>query len=99
MRFVLFYGGPKCIDDVVGMIDVYNWRLKKALSAFDTPHQFIGSWVYRLPFGKGRMVGSSWNSIGNAVLGGWGLDGIVRVQSGQSVAIRGHKLGPSPRID
>src|SRR2546427_11985786 len=65
------YTWSKAIDDVGGMIDVYNRRLNKALSAFDTPHQFIGSWVYRLPFGKGRMIGSSWNAIGNAILGGW----------------------------
>jgi len=81
------------------MIDVYNRRLNKALSAFDTPNQFIGSWVYRLPFGKGRTIGSSWNAIGNAVLGGWDLDGILRVQSGQSVAIGGNNLGRSAKID
>ena len=44
---------PASIDDVGGMIDVYNRRLNKPLSGFDTPHQFIRSWVYRLPFGKG----------------------------------------------
>ena len=99
LTFLTSYTWSKAIDDVGGMIDVYNRRLNKALSAFDTPHQFIGSWVYQLPFGKGRRIGSSWNAIGNAVLGGWDLDGIVRVQSGQAVAIGGNNLGRSAKID
>jgi hypothetical protein len=99
LTFLTSYTWSKAIDDVGGMIDVYNRRLNKAISAFDTPHQFIGSWVYRLPFGKGRMVGSSWNGIANAVLGGWDLDGIVRVQSGQAIAIGGNNLGRSAKID
>jgi hypothetical protein len=33
------------------------------------------------------------------VLGGWDLDGILRVQSGQSVAIGGNNLGRSAKID
>lgn len=93
------YTWSKAIDDVGGMIDVYNRRLNKALSAFDTPHQFIGSWVYRLPFGRGRMIGSSWNTIGNAILGGWDFDGILRVQSGQPIAITGNNTGHSARLD
>src|SRR6185503_4370634 len=68
-------------------------------AGFDTPHQFVGSWVYRLPFGKGRQVGSSWNAATNAILGGWDFDGIVRVQSGNPVPIGGNNVGRSAKID
>ena len=85
LTFLLGYTWSKAIDDLNTPIDVYNRRFIRALSAFDTPHQFIGSWVYELPVGKGRRM--DLGGPGNAVLGGWNLSGIVRVQSGQPVTI------------
>lgn len=99
LTFLGSYTWSKAIDDVGGMIDVYNRRLNKALSSFDTPHQMVASWVYKLPFGKGRAFGTSMNRMGNAIVGGWDLDGIVRVQSGQPVAIGGNNLGRSAKLD
>ena len=98
--FLASYTWSKAIDDVGGVIDFYNRRLNKALSSFDTPHQVVGSWVAQLPFGKGRKFGSSWNGLTNGVLGGWDLDGIVRVQSGQPIAVSaGNTTGKSARLD
>ena len=101
LTFLASYTWSKAIDDIGGPIDVYNRRLNKALSPFDTPHQFIGSWVYQLPFGHGRAYGSSINKFANAVIGGWDLDGIVRVQSGQPVSIStpSVNLGRSAKLD
>lgn len=100
VTFLASYTRSKAIDDVGGMIDVYNRRLNKAVSAFDTPNQFVGSWVGHLPFGKGRKFGANWNGIANGVLGGWDLDGIIRVQSGQPVAISGaNNVGRNPKLD
>ena len=99
VTFLASYTWSKAIDDVGGMIDVYNRRLNKVLSAFDTPHQFVGSWVYKMPFGKGRKFGNSWNTAANAVLGGWDFDGIARVQSGQPVSIGGNNVGRSAKLD
>ena len=99
LTFLLGYTWSKAIDDLNTPIDVYNLRLSRALSAFDTPHQFIGSWVYQLPVGKGRSV--DLGGPANAILGGWDLSGIVRVQSGQPVVINTPALnnGQSGRID
>jgi hypothetical protein len=99
LTFLASYTRSKAIDDVGGMIDIYNRRLNKALSSFDTPNLFIGSWVYQLPYGKGRKYGSTLPGAANAVLGGWDLDGIVRVQSGQPVAIGGNNVGRSAKLD
>jgi hypothetical protein len=100
ITFLASYTWSKAIDDIGGVIDVYNRRLNKALSSFDTPHQFVGSWVAQLPFGKGRAIGSSWRGVANAALGGWDLDGIVRVQSGLPVSISGaNNIGRSARLD
>jgi hypothetical protein len=99
LTFLLGYTWSKAIDDLNTPIDVYNRRLSRALSAFDTPHQFIGSWVYELPVGKGHKM--DLGGAGNAILGGWNLSGIVRVQSGQPVTITtpAVNIGQSGAID
>ena len=99
LTFLASYTWSKAIDDVGGMIDVYNRRLNKVISSFNTPHQVVGSWVYQLPYGKGRKYGSSVKGLANTILGGWDLDGIMRVQSGQPVGIGGNSLGRSGKID
>lgn len=99
LTFLLGYTWSKAIDDLNTPIDVYNRSLSRALSAFDTPHQFIGSWVGKLPFGKGRRHPLS--GIADTIFGGWELDGIARLQSGQPVTINtpAINLGRSGRID
>jgi hypothetical protein len=99
ITFLLGYTWSKAVDDLNAPIDVYNRRITRALSAFDTPHQFIGSWVYELPVGRGRRM--DLGGPGNTILGGWNLSGIVRVQSGQPVAITAPALnnGQSGAID
>jgi hypothetical protein len=98
LTFLASYTWSKAIDDIGGVIDFYNRGLNKAVSGFNTPHQFVGSWVYQMPVGKGRHFGIS-NGVANAILGGWDLNGIVRLQSGQPVAIDGNNLGRSAKID
>jgi len=99
LTFLASYTWSRAIDDVGGVIDFYNRRLNKAISAFDTPHQFVGSWVSHLPVGHGRKFGSNMNSVANAIVGGWDLDGIIRVQSGQPVSISGaNSTGRNPNL-
>lgn len=99
LTFLLGYTWSKAIDDISTPIDFYNRRLNKALSSFDTPHQFIGSWVYQLPVGAGRKL--SLSGPANWVLGGWDLSGIVRVQSGQPISITtpAVNVGRSAKLD
>ncbi len=56
-----------------------QWR---AVSDFDTTHQINSNWVWDLPYGHGRRWGSNSGKVVNAVLGGWGLNGLVRWTSG-----------------
>jgi hypothetical protein len=41
------------------------------------------NWVYELPFGRGRWIGSNASGWVDRVIGGWEFDGIVRIQSGR----------------
>ena len=52
----------------------------------DVRHNFIGSWVYDLPVGKGRPLNIA-NSLLNAVAGGWQVNGIANFRSGMPYTI------------
>jgi hypothetical protein len=49
---------------------------------FDFTQLFSFSYVYQLPFGRGKHFGSSWGRGVDAVLGGWQMSGIASAQSG-----------------
>ena len=49
---------------------------------FDVRHRFTTSYIYELPFGRGRKFGSGWSPAANAVLGGWQINGIVTLLTG-----------------
>ncbi len=53
-----------------------------ALSAFDTRHAFSATFMYDLPFGKGRdyLKNAPWYIQGP--LGGWSISGVGRIVSG-----------------
>lgn len=62
--------------------DPNNLHLQRSYSNFDIPDVFQISWVYQLPFGKGKMYGSHWNGIVDGFLGGWQLNGSYRWDDG-----------------
>ncbi|MDX2267896.1 MAG: carboxypeptidase-like regulatory domain-containing protein [Bryobacter sp.] len=61
--------------------DNYNLRAERGLSAFDFRQRFTASFLYELPFGKGRRFGIT-NSAANFIFGGWQLGGIFTFQDG-----------------
>jgi len=60
-------------------------RSERAVANIDTPHRWISSVAYDLPFGKGRR----WlnNGLAAQLLGGWSVAGILSYQSGQPLRI------------
>ncbi len=54
----------------------------KGLSQIDLTHDFTGSVIYDLPFGKGRHFGNNWSSVPNTILGGWRAEAIEHITSG-----------------
>lgn len=59
----------------------YNLELERGLSAFDFRRRWTSSWVWELPVGKGkRWLGD--NRVGDFVLGGWQMGGILTLQDG-----------------
>ncbi|NWF85176.1 MAG: TonB-dependent receptor, partial [Bryobacteraceae bacterium] len=56
-----------------------NW----ARAGFDRRQTFVQSYIYELPFGKGRKYVQS--GAGAWILGGWQLNGILTLMSGNAI--------------
>lgn len=67
--------------------NTYSRRQERAVSIEDIARRLVVSADYQLPFGKGRPLLANMNRWTNAVLGGWQLNGIWTVQSGQPIPI------------
>ena len=63
---------------------INSWYPKqlRAVSDFDNTHQFNANWVWELPVGRDKYLGSGMGRLANSVLGGWTLSGLWRWSSG-----------------
>ncbi|HWQ53028.1 MAG TPA: TonB-dependent receptor [Bryobacteraceae bacterium] len=61
---------------------LYNRKGDWGLTYFDVRHNFVTSYVYDLPFGKGKKLGSSWSPVVEQILGNWQLGGILTLHTG-----------------
>ncbi len=63
----------------------FNQGLNYGNSIQDQRHVFSSSIVWFLPFGRGQEFGSNTNHLTDLLIGGWQLNNIVQLQSGQPV--------------
>lgn len=90
------YQWSKNIDNAsedIGWITGDAWRnffdltLDRSISAHDIPQSFVTNLVYELPAGKGRRFGSDMPRVADALVGGWQVSTIVRLNSGYPVPV------------
>ena len=72
--------------------DPNNMRLDRSVSAFDQTQRSVISYVWELPFGKGRQLLSS-TPVVSQVVGGWKLGGITTFSQGFPYGITGTGFG------
>ncbi len=113
-RALLSYTNSKLIGDVESLspwLESYgpagyqywgNLRLERSLSSFDVPQRLVISYVADLPFGKGKKFLSNAHGLVQAIAGGWGVDGLLTLQSGFPLAFttsqnNTHDLGGGSR--
>jgi hypothetical protein len=65
--------------------DINNLRAEHSIGVNDTPQRLVLAAVYDLPFGRGRWMGGGMNRILDAVVGGWSLNALFTLQSGQPI--------------
>ncbi len=74
----LWLDNPQLLDDL---------RAEHGISSNDTPHRLTAAIILDLPVGKDRWIGGGMNHVLNGIIGGWSLNGVITLQSGQPLAI------------
>jgi len=93
LQFLANYTYGNCMTDQSSLaegqyMDMYNRRLDWGRCTYDIRHAFKAGYVYDFPFGHGRAFGGDWHPVVNALLGGWGLEGLIQMQTGTSSTVR-----------
>ena len=93
LQFNLNYSWQKALDGQSSLAEVkvqdpFNRDQDYSRSSWDTRQVFNFSYVYELPFGKGRKFGRDMSSAADAIVGGWALEGITRLETGPPVNIQ-----------
>jgi hypothetical protein len=72
-----------------GDTDAYNLHNERSLDGYDVPQRFVLGYVLDLPLGRGKKYGNNLSPTANKLLGGWGIDGILTLQSGFPLVLGG----------
>jgi len=70
-----------------------NLWLKKGVTPFDIRHGFKTNFIYELPVGKGRTFLTNANGWLDKLVGGWGFNGNIRIQSGIPFVFNSQTVG------
>ncbi len=84
VTFLAAYTYGKSIDNASGFgdwVNFTNYRLSRALSAFDVRHNFVASYNWALPFGR-HLTG-----VSKRLVGGWNFIGITRFTTGFPIGL------------
>lgn len=91
LSFLVSYTYGHAIDDgsALGAIaigqDARNLAAERASADFDLRHRLVASYIWDVPFGRGRRFGGDAHPFVRAVLGGWQISGIITLQTGLPV--------------
>ncbi len=97
LMFMAGYTWSKTIDDSGGTFvgeggrgfvfqDGENRHSDRGLAAQDIRHRFVLSYVYELPFGRGRRF-LNHGGVTDLALGGWQMNGVTSFQTGSPLTI------------
>jgi hypothetical protein len=85
--YALFsYTFSKTLVSTAGQ-NVYNQLTEKVVSNASRPHILAISYVYDLPFGKGKKMLNHMHPAADAVLGNWSVSAVHRYQSGTPISV------------
>ncbi len=70
-----------------GNWDNTNLARSYSSAAWDIRHNFVANFVYDIPFGKGKKLGSNLNPVVSAVVANWQVNGILTMHTGNPFTI------------
>lgn len=77
------------------IVNTWSPGQMRAVADYDMRHQINLNYVWELPVGRGKPVGSNWNPVLNQILGGWQLSGLYRQTSGMPADILNGRNWPT----
>ncbi|MGB9202553.1 MAG: carboxypeptidase-like regulatory domain-containing protein [Terriglobales bacterium] len=77
------------------LANAFSPNLARAVSDFDTTHQFNLNWIAELPVGRGRALAGSAHGVLDAFIGGWQTSGVARWTTGFPFSIDGGQRWPT----
>jgi hypothetical protein len=77
------------------LANAFSPNLARAVSDFDTTHQFNLNWIAELPVGRGRALAGNANGLLDAFIGGWQTSGVARWTSGFPFSVDGGQRWPT----
>jgi hypothetical protein len=80
------YTFSKSLESVEGA-NVYAKLTDKVVASRDTPQILVLSYVYDLPFGRGKAMGNGMHPVLNTILGNWSISAVHRYQSGNPIGV------------
>jgi carboxypeptidase family protein len=89
LQALVAYTWSKTIDDT-NIVWPHDNRINRGVGtgkAPDIPHVFVASYVYELPFGKGRKLLGDIPRALDFIVGGWQVNGITNVRSGTPLVV------------
>ena len=81
------YVFSKSFDTNTTHQDSYNPSLDYAVSSQHSPHRVVLGYIYQLPVGDGRTFGAHMPKAADALVGGWQVNGITTLASGNPLEI------------
>jgi hypothetical protein len=98
LSFIIGYNWSKNLTDSnisygPGAADYYNQRTAKTVASFNYPQMLKITWVYELPFGKGRHWLNR-SGIEDKFLGGWTLSALQSYTSGDPLSLTTDQYTP-----
>ncbi len=67
--------------------DPNKLSLERSLSEWNIPQVLQFTYIWQVPYGRGKHWGSNLNSVVNGFLGGWQTSGMWRFDNGQPISI------------
>jgi hypothetical protein len=71
--------------EATGLLNDGDLVPAKTVSDQDYPQRLSLSWIWELPFGRGRKLLSQTHPVASAIVSGWQIQGIYAGQSGQAL--------------
>jgi Carboxypeptidase regulatory-like domain len=70
-----------------GFLDNHDPKRDRGRSDFDVDHRLVASFIYDLPIGRGKRLGSGVSKTADVFIGGWQVNGIAAFQKGFPLSI------------